>query len=62
MFLDNRFSILIFSSKATLKEVLMENIVKVFSLKISKVISECSVRKRELAEEKSVTKCVLMLL
>jgi hypothetical protein len=53
---------LIPSSKATLKGVLTENIVKVFSPKISKAISKCPVRKRELAQGKSVTKCVSMLL
>jgi hypothetical protein len=62
MFLDGGFSMSIPSSEATLKGVSTENIVKVFGPEISEAISECPVRKRELAEGKSVTECVSMLL
>jgi hypothetical protein len=60
--LKEGITLIIPNSEATLKGALDEAIVKVFGPEIYDAITESPVRKRELAEGKRVTECVLMIL
>ncbi|KAH8591189.1 hypothetical protein B0O99DRAFT_274866 [Bisporella sp. PMI_857] len=60
--LNEGITLIISNSEATLKGVPDVAIIKVFGPEIHDAIAECPVRGRELAEGKSVTECVSVIL
>jgi hypothetical protein len=60
--LNKGITLVIPNSEATLKGVPGVVIFKVFGPEIHHAITECPVRRRELAEGKRVTECVLVIL